>query len=130
MIPFAMIEVSASEMLTDLVEDITDELIGGDLSYDGEKDFYVWIGLVGGLSDETSGQWSVDIDVFDSTYGQAMNRCLEIEAALLGAKGHQTQGMIIDRVYQNEAPTERPGWDEESSYRVGATYVFTARRRG
>jgi hypothetical protein len=103
--------------------------VGGDLSYDGTADFYVWIGLVpGGSSDQIGGQFVVDIDVFSKSYAEAMNRCLELEARLIGPR-HNTGVMRVDNCYQIECTFERP-WNDETVFRVGATYVFTARRSG
>lgn len=127
--PFPMIEMALKELITTLMP-AADGLIGGDLSYDATDDFYIWLGLVpGGRTTDLDGEWIVDIDVFDSHYSQAMQRSLNLEALLLKRGGHRTSTMRIDGVYQNEAPTERP-WDDESAFRVGATYVFTARRSG
>ena len=128
--PFGMIELAVVELVQALDPAVTDSLIGGDLSYDSTDDFYVWVGIVSGSTDETDGEWIVDIDVFDSTYGQAMQRCLDLEPLLLRTRGFAGSKMRIDRVRQNESPTERPWDDDDSAYRVGATYVFTARRTG
>lgn len=129
--PFGMIETAVMQMITEAMPE-AENLIGGDLSYDAEDDFYIWIGQVpgGGFSDETSGQWTIDIDVFDSTYGQAMRRSLDLEAIMLRRGGRRTSEMLIDSIVQNASPSERPWDDDESAYRVGGTYVLTARRRG
>lgn len=128
--PFPMIE-RAVKALLETQFDITDDThVGGDLSYDASDDYYIWIGIVpGGRSSEIDGTWVIDIDVFDSHYSQAMDLCLQIEAFLLRSGGHRTPTMRLDNVYQNEGPAERP-WDDESAFRIGATYVFTARRSG
>lgn len=128
--PFPMIEKAVKELIVALMADVEDTNVGGDLSYDATTDdFYIWLGLVGGAGDDLGGEWIVDIDVFDTHYAQAMQRCLDLEALLLKRGGHRTSLMRFDRVYQNETPLERP-WDDESAFRVGATYVFTARRSG
>lgn len=127
--PFAMIEVAVMELIEQLMPDATGDRIGGSLSYDATDDFYVWVGMVpgSGSADQTSGQWAIDVDVFDSTYGQAMTRSLQLEALLLRRGGWRTPSMIIDSAVGG-GPSERPWEDDESAFRVGATYVFTARR--
>lgn len=102
--------------------------VGGDLSYTGSG-LYVWIGLVpGGSTDEIEGEWILDVDCFGQTYAQAMDAALDLEPVLIGRR-KVTSVLRLDSVTQNEGPSERP-WDDETSYRVGATYVFTARRSG
>jgi len=130
--PFAMIEVAVMELIEALMPEASGDRIGGGLSYDAGDDFYVYVGMVPGSAsaDATAGSWAVDVDVFDSTYGQAMRRALALEALLLTPGGKVTPSMRIDRVTENEGPSERPWDDDDSAYRVGATYVFTARRRG
>jgi hypothetical protein len=127
---FGMIEKAVRQAIVAKMPD-ADGHVGGDLSYDvAEDDFYIWIGLIPGIGvDEIYGQWTVDIDVFARTYSQAMRRALDLEAIFVTRGGHRTPEMRIDNVYQNETPAERP-WDDESSSRIGATYVFTARRPG
>lgn len=105
--------------------------VGGDLQgipVDGS--IYVWLGLVpgGGVNDRTSGQWTVDVDVFARDYNSAMMHASGIEVMLLESP-HRTDEIIIDSVFQNQSPVERP-WDDDNVYRVGATYVLTARRKG
>lgn len=128
--PFARIESAVKELVVALMPE-ADGLVGGDLSYDAEsQEFYIWLGLVpGGRTTEVDGEWILDIDVFDTHYAQAMDRALALEPLLIKRGGHRTSRMRIDSVTQNEAPVERP-WDDESAYRIGATYVFTARRSG
>jgi len=127
--PFPMIEVALKQLLErDLAG--AEGKVGGDLSYDGVADFYVWIGLVpGGASNALEGTWIVDIDVFSKGYGVSMNKALAIESVLLKPGGHRTSTMRIDSASQNTGPADRP-WDDDSVFRVGATYVFTARRSG
>ncbi len=127
--PFALVEIA----LKDLIEDIyapASGRVGGDLSYDGEAELYVFIGLVpgGGRTNQIEGEWAVDIDCFSPTYGQAMEHALALEALLLRGR-FPGADMIIDSVFQNESPSERP-WEDENVARVGATYVFSARRSG
>lgn len=127
--PFPMIERAVKALIETKYAEADGRVIG-DLSYVAGDGFRVWIGLVpgGGGSDQVEGEWVVDVDVFAETYTEAMGRSLMLETHLIGAR-HVTEVMRIDNVYQNEAPSERP-WDDEQSFRVGATYTFTARRSG
>lgn len=125
---FPMVEMAAKALLEEKVTGAAGN-VGGDLSYDGTTDFYIWIGLVpGGSTDQLSGEWILDIDVLSKSYVTAMQKCLEIEAKIIGPR-HVTETMRIDNVYQNQAPAERP-WDDDTVYRVGGTYVLTGRRSG
>lgn len=126
--PFGMVERAVKQLIIAKMPDAEGN-IGGDLSFDAaEDDFYVFIALVpGGGNGLTEGEWAVDIDVFDQNYTQAMRRALALEALLIKPGGHRTAEMILDFGTQNEYPAERP-WDDESSARIGATYVFSARR--
>lgn len=128
--PFGMIERAVKQALVARMPDVEGS-IGGDLSFDAATDdFYVYISLAAGGGNGTIfGEWAVDIDVFDQSYTQAMRRALEIEALLLSPGGHRTPEMRLDFGFQNAYPAERP-WDDESSARIGSTYVFTARRPG
>lgn len=126
--PFPMIEKVIKDLITAKMPEAA-SLIGGDLSYDATDDFYIWLGLVSGSTDDLAGEWIIDIDVFDSHYSQAMERALALEAILVKRGGHRTTNLIIDRVFQNEVPVSRP-WDDENAFRVGATYTFVARRSG
>lgn len=128
--PFGMIEKALRELIDTKIEDVAHEQIGGDLSYDPVvDDFYIWIGLVTGSTTAVDGNWVVDIDVFDNDYTQAMERALALEAMLLTRGGHRTSVMRLDNVSQNEVPVVRP-WDDDSAFRIGSTYAFTARRSG
>jgi len=125
--PFPMIERALVELLESGFG-APEGTVGGDLSYDASTDdYYLWIGLVSGSTDAIYGEWSVDIDVFDNKYGQAMDRALAIEAFLMKPGGHRTSIMLLDSASQNEVPIERP-WGDDNAYRIGATYTFTARR--
>lgn len=125
--PFPMIEKALVELI-ETKYPAADGKVGGDLSYTGTG-FYVWVGLIpGGSSDQINGSWAVDIDVFSTSYADAMTRSLALEALLVGPR-HTTEVMRIDNCTQTQSPTERP-WDDESIFRIGATYVFTARRSG
>jgi len=127
--PFPMIELALKELIVERFPSAEGK-VGGDLSFTSGDGLYVWYGLVpGGSSTATSGEWIVDIDVFADSYVAAMQAALELEAGLLGRTYAVTSVMRIDSITQNESPAERP-WDDETVFRVGATYVFTARRQG
>lgn len=125
--PFPMIERAVLEMVQTYPPALGKA--GGDPDFQPGTDLYVMIGLVGGATDEVEGDWAVDIDCFSSSYAGAMDAALALEATLLGRRLWRTETMLLDRVTQNEAPAERP-WEDESTYRVGATYSFVARRSG
>jgi hypothetical protein len=127
MTPFAMIEMALKELIEAKYEPAQGK-VGGDLSYDGSSDLYVWLGLITGQATEIDGEWVLDIDCFAKTYGEAMNHALALETVLLGRR-HVTSLMRLDNTSQNETPVERP-WGDDTVFRIGATYVFTARRTG
>lgn len=126
--PFGLIEMAVKD-LVEAKYPAADGKVGGDLSYTSDQDLYVWIGLLpgGGSSDEIEGTWAVDIDVFGNSYAVAMGHALALEAVLLTPGGHVTDTMRVDRVFQNTGPAEGP-WDDDSAFRISATYVFSARR--
>lgn len=80
-----------------------------------------------GSSDEVSGSWAVDIDFFGTSWAETMQRALDLEAYLVGARGFIHDGQRIDRVYVNASPADRP-WDEDRVFRIGGTYFIRARR--
>ena len=126
--PFPMIERALKELIVQRYP-AAEGRLGGDLSFESGDGLYVWYALVGGSSDQIEGEWIVDIDVFGDSYGAAMDAALALEAGLLGKTYARTELMRIDNISQNEVPVERP-WDDELVFRIGATYVFTARRTG
>ena len=126
--PFGSVELAARELIMDILE-IPKERVRGDMSYVKGQPFHAWFGLVpGGSTNETQGEWVLDIDIFDDDYTDAMDQALKLEAGLIGSR-KVTSVMRIDNVYQNEGPAERPTADDKV-FRIGATYVFTARRSG
>jgi len=101
--------------------------VGGDPSFDpATVDLFVEITLIHGQTDQIDGEWTVDVDTYGRSYNTAMGHALGLEAALIGPR-HVTSVMRLDNVYQNEAPSERP-WDDDGVFKIGATYVMTARR--
>lgn len=128
--PFGLIEMAVKQLI-EAIYPAAEDKVGGDLSYTAGQELYVWIGLIpgGGSTDEIEGTWAVDIDVFGDSYGTAMTHALALEALLLRPGGHRTATMRVDTVSQNSSPAEGP-WDDDGTYRISATYVFTARRTG
>jgi hypothetical protein len=125
---FPMVEKAVKELIEEKLTGASGK-VGGDLSYDGTLDFYVWIGLIpGGGTDQIDGTWNIDIDIFAPKYATAMTKSLALEALLVSPR-HRTDTMLLDNCYQNGVPAERP-WDDESVFRIGTTYTFTARRSG
>lgn len=126
--PFPLVERAVKELIETRYPQ-ADGKVGGSLSYEKSQELYVWIGLIpGGTTNEIEGEWIVDIDVFANSYSVAMTHALALEAILIGAR-HTTSVMRLDNCTQNIGPAER-FWDDESVFRIGATYVFTARRPG
>jgi hypothetical protein len=125
--PFPMVEMAVKELIEALYPAAVGK-VGGDLAYESGDDLYVFIGLIGGSTTQVDGQWVVDIDTFAPSYAAAMQASLDLEALLIGPR-HVTSVMRLDNTYQNEGPVERP-WDDDTVFRVGATYAFTARRTG
>lgn len=126
MTPFPMIEKAVRQLIE--TYEPAQGKTGGAPRYVRGNGLYVWITLVSGTTDQLEGEWTVDVDVFADDYGTAMNHALALEPVLIGPR-KVTELMRLDNVYQNEAPVRRP-WDDETMERVGATYVFTARRKG
>lgn len=125
--PFPLVEAAIKELIETKFPAAVGK-VGGDLSYAPGSGLYVWLGLIGGSTTQVDGQWALDVDVFGDNYAEAMTNALAVEAALVGPR-HVTSTMRLDNCTQNEAPVERP-WDDESVFRIGAIYVFTARRTG
>jgi hypothetical protein len=125
---FGMIEQAVREIVEAKLSGAEGH-VGGDMAYEPGDPLYVWLALIpGGRTDEIDGEWVLDIDVFGPDYVTAMQNALDLEAILVGPR-HDTSAMRIDNCYQNQGPTERP-WEDEATFRIGATYVFTARRTG
>ena len=124
--PFPLVEKAVKELIETKYPAAANN-IGGDLAYDGDE-LYVYINLMTGSSDQLGGEWVLDIDCFAPSYIEARQHALLIESVLLGPR-HVTSTMRLDNCTQNESPVERP-WNVEDQFRVGATYVFTARRTG
>lgn len=126
--PFPMIEKALRELIQEKYPAAVGK-VGGAPSYVSGDDLYVWISLIpGGTTTEVDGDWAVDVDVFGPSYVSAMTHALALEAVLLERR-HVTSIMRLDNTFVNSSPAERP-WDDESVFRIGATYSFSARRSG
>lgn len=124
--PFPMIEMAVKELVEEKYP-ASEGKIGGDPDVPAAVDLYVMLNLVpGGSANQIEGEFILDIDVFSASYADAMTAALAIEAGVVGPR-HVTSIMRLDNCYENLGPAERP-WDDDATYRVGATYVFTARR--
>ncbi len=111
----------------------SDARVGGDFGfYPATMDFYIRIDRVpGGRTDRHEGDTVVDIEVFSQDYALAESASFAIEALMLGYPHTVMVGdqkVVFDDVFQNSGVADLP-WDDDSTYRLGATYVITARRR-
>lgn len=109
-----------------------DGRVGGDLAYDSATmAWYIRIDKVDSSTDRFEGDFTIDIEVFAGNYGVAESHALDIEALLLGyphVVEVEDRLWVFDTVSQNTGPDELP-WEDDEAYRLGATYVITARRR-
>lgn len=127
--PFPSIEKALKQVIEEKYPEANGN-VGGDLQgVPADGSIYVWLGLVpgGGISDKTTGQWTIDVDVFARDYSSAMMHANNIEAMLLDAP-HRSDQVQIDSVFCNANSAVKP-WDDDTAYRIGATYVLTARRK-
>ena len=104
---------------------------GGELP--GEVDMlYVRIASVpGGATDQLSGDFVFDVEVFSPDWNIADSVAQDIEAVLIGypqVVGLNDQIFIFDKVRQNQGVSP-VYWDDDTVYRFLATYVITMRRR-
>lgn len=113
------------DMIVALYSDASGK-VTGELDFVSGDGWRIFIDLVSGSADQLGGTWTVDIDVIADEWSEAMDRSLDIEAAILGPR-RRAGDVLVDNVYQNETPNDRP-WSDEAVSRVGATYTITARR--
>ena len=130
--PFSSIERAMLEIIVRDAE-VPREQVGGDFGFDpATMDYYVRIDRVpGGSSTGLQGDFIIEIEVFGQNYGAAESLAFRLEALALGyphvveVDGRKT---VFDTVSQNAGVADLP-WEDDSTYRLGATYVITARRR-
>ena len=112
---------------------VPDAQVGGDFGYDPETmPWYIRIDLVpGGSSDRFQGDFIVDLEVFGADYLLTSSVAFALGALALGYP-HVVEvdgrKVVFDDVSENVGPADLP-WEDDSTYRIGATYVITARRR-
>jgi hypothetical protein len=123
--PFPPVIRTTKNMLEALYTEAANH-VTGELDFVSGDGWKIYIGLVGGSADQIEGTWTVDIDILADSWNDAMDRSLDIEAAIVGPR-RRAGTILVDNVYQNETPVDRP-WSDEAVSRVGATYTITARR--
>lgn len=107
--------------------------VGGDFGFDPESmPWYIRIDKVpGGSSDRLQGDFVLDLEVFGQDYLLTESVAFALEALVLGyphVVEVEDRKVVFDDVTQNVGPADLP-WEDDSTYRLGATYVITARRR-
>jgi hypothetical protein len=110
----------------------SDTRIGGDFGFDEDSmDFFIQIQKTpGGSAGQLQGDFVFDVDVFSTDYDLAESVALGLEALLLEyphVVEVEDRKVVIDDVYQNAGVAPLP-WGDDGTYRLGATYVLTARR--
>ena len=123
---FGPIELAVAELLE---ARFPGAKVSGDIEYIGNRApnaFFVAQVPGAGKLTETEGTWYVDVDVFDTEYLDGLDRAEDVSILFLN-KRLRTSKIIFDKVEQSSPPAEIP-WRDDSVYRIGATYSFTARR--
>lgn len=110
-----------------------DSRIGGDFGYDPEAmPWYIRLDQVpGGSSNRFEGDFIIDIEVFGADYLLTESVAFALEALILEyphVVEVEDRKVVFDSVTQNAGVADLP-WDDDSTSRLGATYVITARRR-
>lgn len=132
--PFSRIERSLLLLLVQKYPGLegSDAWVGGDFAYDAATmPWYIRIDKVpGGATDRLEGDFIIDLEVFSNDYDQAESVAFDLEALALGYP-HVVEvdgrRVVFDSVVQNVGVADLP-WEDDSTYRLGATYVITARR--
>jgi hypothetical protein len=108
-----------------------DERVGSDFP-DSTDPWYIRIDRVpGGRTGPLEGYDVIDLEVFSTNYLLAESVAFALEALVLGypwVVEVDDRKVIIDSVTQNVGVADFP-WEDDSVYRLGATYVLAARRR-
>lgn len=109
------------------------ERVGGDLAYDAAAmPWFIRIDRVpGGSAGRLEGRTVIDLEVFSGDYLLAESVAFDLEALALGyphVVEVEGRKVVFDDVTQNVGVADLP-WEDDSVYRLGATYVITARRR-
>jgi hypothetical protein len=107
--------------------------VGGDFGYDPDvMPWYIRIDKVpGGSADRFQGDFVIDLEVFGQDYFLTESVAFALGALVLGyphVVEVDDRKVVFDDVTENVGPADLP-WEDDSTYRIGATYVITARRR-
>lgn len=107
--------------------------VGGDFPGPELVDpWYIRIDRVpGGRFGRIQGYDVVDLEVFSTDYARAESLAFALEALALGYPHVVEVGdrkVVLDSVSQNVGVADLP-WEDDSVYRLGATFAITARRR-
>lgn len=133
--PFTSMERALMTLLVRDFEGLegSDARVGGDFAFDpASMDWYIRIDKVpGGRSDRFGGTFIIDLEVFSQSYATAESVSFALEALVLRYP-HVVEvdgrKVVFDEVSQNVGVADLP-WGADNVYRLGATYVITARRR-
>jgi len=138
--PFSSVERALQALILtqglvvdDVVTPVPAERVGGDFRFDpATMPWYIRIDKVpGGSSDRLQGDFVIDLEVFGQDYALVESVAFALEALVLGyphVVEVDDRKVVFDDVTENAGPADFP-WDDDSTYRLGATYVITARRR-
>lgn len=133
--PFSSMERALMALLVrDLPQlEESDLRVGGDFDFQpATMNFYIRIDKVpGGRADIHEGTFVFDVEVFSQDYLLAESVAFAIETLALGyphVVEVEDRKVVFDDVTQNVGVADLP-WEDDSTYRLGATYVITARRR-
>lgn len=112
--------------------EVPEAQIGGDFGFDQETmPWYIRIDRVpGGSGDRHQADFIIDLEVFGADYLLTESVAYALEALVLGYPHVVEVGgrkMVLDDVTQNVGVADLP-WEDDSTYRLGATYVITRRR--
>ena len=91
-----------------------------------DSGIFARISLVTGEDDTVTDYSVVDIDVFADSRATAYASSEEIRARFSG-RSHRVGNVVLDRVRTEEKPRRLP-WQDENTWRYGATYRISARR--
>jgi hypothetical protein len=109
------------------------ERVGSDFAFvRGTTPWFIRIDRIpGGNSGRIEGRTVIDLEVFSDDYLLAESVAFDLEALALGyphVVEVEGRKVVFDDVTQNVGVADLP-WEDDSVYRLGATYVITARRR-
>jgi hypothetical protein len=132
---FTSFEKAFRQVLVDhlLVNDepVQPNLIGRDFRYDTSMPYFIRLEKVpGGRTDRFGGTVIIDVETWGTSYNATDSLASAIESVMLGYP-HVVEvdgrKVVLDEVFQNTGAAALP-WEADSVFRLGATYVLTARR--